>query len=365
MIRTTSLLVLATSLAAQTTTLPPGFDSVEAPDYSFYMGGYADQRVQVCTSMFTGNVLWMQSLELRQDGSIFSSTTSVARSWSGVTVQVADSTYASLGTTFSSNISGTPTTVFSGSVNWGALTSKSPTSPAAWGTGGRQFGFAKPHLYTGVNDLLVDFTFTGGTLGNGGTWGTSRKTYYLDGKTYKVFDASTGYLFGNYPCISPLSTLSYPDQHVLWAYTYGKSNGTAYDDKIRYNLAHQYSIPNKAHIGAVGLNGVTTAAAGVSLGGCNPLMVTPVAVYGFTTDSRGYWTSPSAAIAFNPSYVGLNVWAQAAHDASGTIHLSRVSRAQIKPQPAAPKDYAMVHRGNTSSTTGVLTQSGVPVLLVK
>lgn len=351
---------------AQTKTLPPGYVSTDGSGYGYYVGGYEELRAQLITSMLKGSVTVISNIDLRQDGSVYSSS-AVARSWSNVTLQVSDSDYAQVSTTFANNATNTPTTVFNGSVNWGALTSRATSSPAPWGTGGRTFAFSSPVIYPGVNDMMLDFTFTGGQLANGGSWGTSLKTYYLDAETYRTQEGGSAGLYGDRNCVPSNSNYTIPDQHVLWNWTYAKNSGNpTTDDKMRFYPGHAFGAISTAHIGAVSGSGVTTTAAGINLGGCQPLMLTGTPIlYGFSTSSNGSWSGTSQYIPFNASYVGLYLWGQAAHTDQGTIHLSRVSRSQVRAQPADPKEYVMVYRNNLTSTTGSKSQFGMPVFQLR
>src|SRR5690606_20797659 len=109
-----------------------------------------------------------------------SSTQFPARNWTNVLMQVAEGSYANASTTFTANLTTNPKTVFNQAVSWTGITGTSP-SPGVWGAPVR-FPFSAPYIYTGSSDLVLDFTFTGGTLANAASW-TGLNLYYIDGAT--------------------------------------------------------------------------------------------------------------------------------------------------------------------------------------
>lgn len=357
-------LIISVSLIGTLTaqkTLPPGFVSTSGPSYSIYLGGYAEHRVQLATGLLKGSVTVMTSLDLRQDNQYYSNS-ATARSWSNVSLDLADTDFAQLDRTFANNIKSTPTNVFSASVSWGAINSRPTNSPEPWATGGRTFQLSAPYIYAGVSDLLLDFKFTGGQLLNGGSW-TSLKTYYLDGETYPTSSGNSAGLYGNSTCISSLSTATIPDQHVLWIASYAKNGGTANDDTIVYYPGHAFGANSTAHIGAIGTQLLNP---GINIGGCQDLYMVPVVFYPFTTSTGGGWSGPRQSVPFNSALVGSRIYAQAAHTDQGTIHLSRAGNSVVRDQPQDPKDYGMVSRsGSTTSTTGSIRQTVLPLWQIR
>ena len=74
------------------------------------------------------------------------------------------------------------------------------TSPNPWGDSQAndkklEWVFKTPYVHTGKSDTVWDWTFLGGTLDNKATWGTSNKSYYLDGLTARTSSGAGASLY--------------------------------------------------------------------------------------------------------------------------------------------------------------------------
>ena len=172
-------LVLSSALAAQAQfTAPPGFETVEGNYYGHGLGSYATGRYQAVEGSLKGKgARIMKRVEYRVDlATNYTPAEGFARSWTSVTLDISDTDITKLTSTFSSNIIGPPTRVFSGQVSWTAVSGRQRTNP--WGQAGLSFPFTQLRTYNAQNDLMLDYRFQGGTLANNASWlltsGTSR-----------------------------------------------------------------------------------------------------------------------------------------------------------------------------------------------
>lgn len=363
-IRTAFLVTLAlvSSAFAQGNTIPPGFASKEAGNQARYLGGFPNMRAQLASGFYKKR-LTMAEVQLRQDG-YFSSSHAVARTWSNVELRVANSDFTRISTTFANNIIGTPTTVFSNSVTWPALTSKSLTVPGIWAAGGLKIPYTSPYIHSGTNDLLLDLTFSGGVLSNSARW-LNLTTYYLDGLSYQTVAGGASARFGLSHCRAYRGQGRAPDVFAFAVATYAKNiGGTSLDHTISGFLTHSNGSPSNVHIGAIGVTGVTSPSQGTSVGTCQLLMMTPLIYTSFTTDGGGRWTGPRSTIAFNPNLVGLNLWTQAAHSGANNINLSIANRSIVAGQPALP-DYRMIYVSVASNPWGWVNTTDLPIVFLK
>ncbi|MHC4918846.1 MAG: hypothetical protein ACYTKC_04570 [Planctomycetota bacterium] len=172
-------LVLSSALMAQAAwTAPLGYDTVEGNYYGHSLGSYATGRYQAVESSTKGTARVIKRVEYRLDrGTNYTTSNGMGRSWTSVMLYINDAKpFTGLTSTFSTNIVGTPTLVFSSKVAWPTVTGIPKTNP--WGGNGMSFPFRSVWTYTGKNNLMLDYHFRGGKLSDNSPW-----TYVTGGVT--------------------------------------------------------------------------------------------------------------------------------------------------------------------------------------
>lgn len=168
--RSCAVAVLSTAvLSAQGSqfTSPSGYLTTEGEGRSF---SYFGHQSQARTMLLDGEVprvgTMLKAIAFRHDGS---STQQLSqRTWSNVTLRVADANLMQPSVVFTANVLSTPALVFNASVTWPDLNGQPPTQPAPWGgvAGELAFPFAQVYAHSGARDLSLDFEFRGGLLAN-------------------------------------------------------------------------------------------------------------------------------------------------------------------------------------------------------
>jgi hypothetical protein len=178
-------LCAASSLSAQGVLhSPKDLAAVEGQYYSYLLGGWTSMRLQSLDGENRGSIASMKEIAFRLDNRSYYSSVGMGRTFSNVTLQLADGDIATMTNNYAGNMKSTPTTVFSASVTWPTMTGYPLTNPALWGgtTGAYRFPFTTQWLYLGKTDIVTDWTFTGGTLANNYAWtSTLSRYYYFDG----------------------------------------------------------------------------------------------------------------------------------------------------------------------------------------
>ena len=193
-IAATGLSMLTPLFAQGAITSPAGGLTIEGQHYAYYLGRYADARYQFADGENKGKASAITEVRYRLDNRAHTTSTAMGRSWSNVTLQMSEmANFETMSNTWSQNISGTQTTVFSAKADWDSQTGTPMIKPDIWGgmKGKLRFPFTKPWVYTGKSDMLLDYAFTGGTLANASTWsGSTSRYYYLDGESISTFSKS-------------------------------------------------------------------------------------------------------------------------------------------------------------------------------
>lgn len=378
---------LGCSLVAQGGTVPPGYDTVDSGGtgaYAYLLGYYQEMRAQISNADLTGKgPIVMKEISFRQDASV-SSSSAVDRSWSNVAVQLGETDYAGLTSTWAANFVQTPTAVFSASHNWPSLTTQPSGSPNPWDNGGLKFPFSTSFIYTGAKDLLLDMTFLGGTLGNGAAWGpgsANGKGYYLDGRSVVTSAGgslnSGGLNVQTNPCAADSSytgTSTLGPNSYFWHWSYAKDTGSATtSDKMRYYFQlsnFPASIPVFQGVSLAGTTSLVDPNYPVVPGlGCQNLNIDlnqMFVINSFTTSTSGSAnTSTSVYIPFVAAAVGSRIYTQSIWEDTvlKSAKLSRVSNTLIQPQPAAA-DFAgkfAYHYDPSLATSFTPSQSSVPL----
>ncbi|MHC5072813.1 MAG: hypothetical protein ACYTGO_20255, partial [Planctomycetota bacterium] len=304
------------------------------------------------------------SLALRRSQT---TSTNYARSWTNVTVTLADMDYTKVSDTYTTNMISTPTQVFSAKVSWPGHTGAPTTKPAPWGN------FAAPNdvyipfrsrfLHSGKWGTCVDFRFRGGTLGNSGSW-TSLQSYYHDGIANN--NQSTG---GSTSLTSSVSGCQ-NGYFVVWLFSDKLAGGKAQHRGQPYTFS---GLANTQHIGVIGIdNGSTTGTP--FPGSCHALyldLTKPYVLMPYKTDATGAFVSQFLTVPFLSAAVGKTVWSQAGYDSKGLLELTRAGSAPIAALPTTtPVKYQKwIYRYGSTAHTAQYgygpTDTYVPILYLQ
>ena len=385
LILATATLVLSAAATAQVTYLvsPKANTSKDGQYYCYYFGAYQNGHYMFFDGEYRNTTMVHRELAYRPDGSINYGSTyayAVGRSWTNVTIHMADTDMASISRTWTANALSTPTLVYSGSMTWPTISSPTGGPP-------RDFTLKIPFggnganplwIYKGVKDFLTEYQFQGGTLANATTWGTtSARTYYLDGMDALSYSyTSTRTLYGGYSsaggCHDSGNTTEpytyYGGYHYTYLYIYGDSySSTSYRNKMRFYSYNTYVSKTSPVIAAYALGGIE---AGVRFAGvvCNKLYINPALMvltasanptastnygyaYHYPVNPTG---SPTGSFPIIPNSAGIDIWSQAAWQDTNNRGLRLTNGCKITvpaAPPPPPQRLEMYHYNPTSLTS--------------
>lgn len=368
-------LTLCTPLLAQTKVVssPPGYETkgqLASASWGYYFGASANERFQAADALFRNRIMPIKEISYRLDQRNYnpnSSSGGAGKSWSKVTLHVSECDFDKMTSTFNTNPVTTPTKVFDSTMTWATQSGFPSTNPALWGGNGIKFPFTPaPWIYTGVNDILLDYVFTGGTLSNGGAWsGATTKRYYLDGFYNKNFNlgAATEYPASKGQTTPPNCMDSFHAPSTTRA-AYNNIQGifvantdrSGHPGEVYFQWRSFYTAPSKPVIKALGVAGIP---AGLPVGAhCNNLYLDttqPYIIFAQTAGSTG--TSPFTSLSskFVPAMGGLSVWFQCAWDDSVLNRLSLTTASERKvptgPPPVGPRRQS-VRTSDPSAASG-------------
>jgi len=346
------VLLCAPLLGQGSMTTPPGGLTREGSDYAAFFGAYAGARFQQIDGMHPGrNTTSITQIAFRLDYRDHDATTAMGRSWTRITLDISETTnYREMSYLLGRNITMTPTRVFASQWSWPAQTGFPRSRPDRWGgvTGDLRFPFTKPWVYTGKDDILVDYVFRGGTLANQGAWsGSNHVAFYLDNELFKDRKQSKGLplplLSGS--CadsgVGSSTARAYANGH---AYSYGPSSGEiTLRNKLRLQHDSYFTAPNAPVVHALGLGG---SHIGVDLGArCYLLYVDfskPVVLVPLNTSSDGYSGLMGWVVPWDDEFRKQQIYIQAAWADSKTRAFSlsaamRVTLPDGLPLALAPR----------------------------
>lgn len=354
------LCLLPTGLAAQQQLVSPaGAAKQEGADAAYIFGRYAEARYQFFEGDLRGSARTLLAASYRLDYRDHDARTATGRSWSQVSLRLADCDYDKVSAQWDNNATSTPALVFSGSVSWPTQVGQPLIKPAIWGSLSRELEipFSQPYSFGGTADLLLDYEMSGGVMKNGATWTfTSPFYYYLDGE--QGGPGPRDGLVETYPVTGNCADSTRPQtpgaRSEISARVYA-DNDPDPSKAGRLELLHSSldTAPNSPVIQAVGLRGWP---AGVDIGAaCNRLYVdlTTVwfGVYAITDATGSSGRSPgsgSYSAPFVAQMGGEQVWTQAAWTDSrtGAFSLGRAARVLVpssKPLGMVPRKKVAYH----------------------
>lgn len=363
-------LILTAHTIAQSTSCPPGYDSMEAAGYSYALGNYPNYRCQVMHGENKGTPGSYNKLSLRVDRFPYGSPFA-GRRWNNVVLRIAEGPkdYASTKTWYTHNHLTTATTVFiSSSVHWPAVTPPYGLDPMPWGApdNGLAFPFGTTWMYSGNNGVCADFDMRGGTLDNARPW-TSNESYYLDAVPRYTAGGPIYRLYGDQNCHAT-GRSTYNEYHPEIA-TYAADYPT-YKGKFRYVFRY-FGLPARAaSTGAVIVIAIGGDPAGTRfLNSCNPLHVDlgkVITAVPFLPDSSGRGYAPFAShqlLDYDPALAGTEVWSQIAYDDGNPprLQLTMAGRSRMWRIPNANRSVLF----GPGTLTGTRSADQVPVLYLQ
>ena len=314
------LFLCAPLLAQRYMTTPSGVLNAEGPHSAYGMGGWPNMRIQQADNTHLNQAGAISQIAFRLDNRSHTYRTAMGRTWSSIKLVMSEQTnFKTMSSTFSANTGGSATTVFDRKWTWSTQVGFPLLKPDAWGglKGQLQFPFAKPWGYSGKNSILADYTFSKGTLANGGTWTSNRGVYfYLDSEFINT-STSTGIVEPGIPPQCNDSAFSF----TTGAYAYGlaRSHGNrspiiSLRGKLTFTHLSYYTAPNAPVVHALCLGGSNF---GVNVrANCNLLYVDfakPALLMTFKTlPSRGYSGSMQWLVPWQASLANKDIWVQAA-----------------------------------------------------
>ncbi len=330
-------------------TSPKDFLSKEGEGIAQWFGAYSNGRIMMFDGEHRNSSFQIKEVALRLDYTQHYGTTTAARKWTNVTLDVSPCDLTQLSTTFSQNPTATPNRVFGAAVSWPLGSGLPATFPAPWGgaTGALRFPFQKPWSYSGKADICLDFDFNGGTISNS-AWKTEAFTYQLDGYvTGTNFSLGTPFSLGNGGTGSGPGCADSGQSNIRgFVVPILTTFGPTYLIASKRNM-HELRIevygtaPSRPVVSAVSLGGSTsgTVFPGVS---CNNLYIDPSqpTFYGLlTADSSGITFQSFPLYPYTPAATGARLWFQAAWNDSNT-GLLKLSRAAWNSVPRQGRSYA-------------------------
>jgi len=372
-------LALAAPLCAQGTIYSPkDLAKSEGQYYGYYFFRYSEPRWQQADGENRGSPFVMNSIAMRLDGNYnYNTSYGMGRTWSNLTLVISEGDLSKFSTTYAANATTTPTTVFNAGWSLPTVTGVQSPAPQPWGgkNGELKIPFSTTWVYTGKQDILTDWTYSGGVLANAATWtGSTTRYYMIDsygsaneysnvGSTYaylpttRLNNNSTGVTTRcNDSEHGTTSTGSYT---YLYAYAYGAKypidnyRGNLYYYHISYYTGYENPVIHAL--------AVANSATGTDVGtGCNKLhLVGPMLLFPRVTMPASYSTSGYSGYRFNllkwdKAMAGLKLTVQAAWSDSSTSRfaLSQAREATLPsglPGPA-PQRLAIYNYSKTSTT---------------
>ena len=174
-------ILLACPLAtAQSSVVSPhsNYAKSEGSEYSSAFGSYPESRYQIADGNYRSTAMTITEIAFRLDHRKYTADTGMGRSWSNVKLYTAECDLSTIDNTFSTNATTIQTKVFDGPIVWPSQNTAPLELPAQWSLA---IPFRSSYAYSGIKDLLNDFTFQGGSLNNNSPWtATKPHPYILD-----------------------------------------------------------------------------------------------------------------------------------------------------------------------------------------
>ena len=339
--------LLATWIPAQLGVSPhKDFASQEGGSHSSEFGSYQRGIFQLADGSMRNAGRPLREVAFRPDGQVgHGKFTGMGRSWANVWMRISDCNVALMSNLYNRNIIGRPVGVFNGRMTWPTLTDRSATTPARFEI---KFPFNQVWQYTGTNDILLHFDFTGGTLANSDPWTSNRLTkYYLDTYNYGTFARDVGSRLGDYGpfggCVDTRARNSNGADTRVTYKTYGPNfSNAAFQNKHQVSTQLVDAGPGAMAVQLIGVakrSGATFP--GVS---CQkiwldlnmPYLLSTIRVGTFGNTGLNYWGLSTGLFPRNPAIEGATFGVQSAWADTGTGSLN-LSACRWTHVPRLPK----------------------------
>lgn len=289
-------------------------------------GLYADMRVQWAEGELGATARNLTSFGMRASHrAVFYQ----ARSYSRVRVRLSDGDHQQLSWTFTQNLLSTATTVFDRPMVLPEIR-LSGSNPTPWDPR-LLFSFTTPYLHQGTRDLLIDLSATGGLLASGAPW-SNGSFYGLDAPDLNGTRVGTRTVHGYSGCGRTFlqttahdTNYSFPVYQNTHTISYS-SSGLKPGARVVHALGGFGRRSPLAWLGGscgmlyldLGRPFLLLVRQANQAGQCPPTFVGP---------------PPHGVLPYNPAWVGLPLWLQAAWDDGGQMRLTQATETFM---PAAP-----------------------------
>ena len=338
-------------------TTPPGGLKEEGRQHTVGgFGWFKDARIQQADNSHTGGRAYsLTRIAFRLDYRKHNTSTAMGRTWTRVTLDIAETTnYSNFSRTWTKNITTTPTKVFDSRVTWPSQVGFPAQKPSVWdGASGRLgFPFKKPWVYSGKSAILMEYFFRGGRLANKAAFWTGHKIagYYLDSEiliTGRKFGTSLQLPAVAITCGDSAFAPNVPVFTSGYSQRYGpKANVVTLRNKLLVAHYSQFTAPSAQVVHAFGLGGSTT---GVNIGAkCYRLHVDfqkPVVLIPLRTDSVGRSGIMAWSVPWDGAFARLDVYLQAAwaDSKSNAFSLARAMRLTLPSGLPFSASYKTIH----------------------
>jgi hypothetical protein len=371
-------LALASTVTAQGLSQPKGYETTSGGWYSYYAGMYADGRLQFGYGGHQGSGTLQVVTRLQFRRETYAGTSNYGRTWSNVSLTVADMDFTKRTDTWTDNqIS--PVQVFSASCSWPDTLGKPTVAP--WGSFSGSandhgdFPFKSTWIHNGKWGFSADFEYSGGVLANNGTWGTAANLYYHDGiAAANTSTEATGTIWGNTACVyTGQTTAAYWDTWLFADHVPPASSG---NKQFRWQFYTYYNAKSSKNcIGLISVFGNSTGfgtLAGSKGPSCEQLFIDPSKpffVWPHVTDADGHWFSQFFTAPFTSAWVGASIWSQSVADdsAAGDLQMSRAVEEKVPSFPTATPEFGqrLYYPDKTRDVGYGPYDSRIPVIYLK
>ncbi|MHC4812845.1 MAG: hypothetical protein ACYTKC_11010 [Planctomycetota bacterium] len=341
----------ASAQSTRYVTSPAGYLQKPGELYTLQLGALRNMRFQQGDGILQkGAAVSILQLDYRLDNRTYASDQGVGRTWTQVTLSMSEVNRADrMSRTFSSNRLVTPVVVFQSKVTWSGVVGR-PTV-LKWGSH-VSFPFLRPWAYSGKNDMLMEWVFTGGALANSAAW-TASLPYYMDSASHTgVSFADEWSIVSTGQCGGPFVRMTYNNFHKQYQFPSQAGKTLAASES-------RLTTPNTPLIHTWGLPRATPLDVGAR---CNKLHIDPQ-VFFFGTGSKpnppfdpgGSFLTPKLWFPTWPPAYGVRVGAQTAYvDAQQVFSLGGASFVKLPGAPPAPVRKLLIWSANIAAGTGTL-----------
>lgn len=364
-----SACLVTTSLWAQGTIVsPPSLAAVEGDNAGYAFFYYSNMRQQHAEGELRGMKLSLSEVAWRYDYRNHVASTTGGRTWTQVTLNLSDTDWTKMVSTWTKNEYSTPVEVFNSKFAVPPKTGTPFFQPDNFG-GSLAVPFKSPYAYSGNQDLLLDWLFLGGTLDNNVTWsGGTARSYYLDSDNPENTNNP------NVPhCLSYVSKQTrYPTSSTcrdsahstsfartdatinVYGITYSDVNKR---DRAEFSMYSYYHAPNARYITAIGFAGIPN---GINIGAqCNLLYINlnfPWIALGRTATAAGHSPTPhfTAVVPWQQGMRNVPIWVQTvwADSVTNAFSLSTAMHVVMPADKPKPRRIASLYHYVPTNTTG-------------